>query len=316
MVLIGGATLALADGGTIRACVNNNSGTIKLVNSPDDCHKNDQYLEWNIVGPQGPQGSQGEQGPQGATGAQGPQGPQGETGSQGPQGETGAQGPQGAIGPQGIQGPQGETGAQGPQGVTGPQGIQGPQGETGPAGPQGTLGPQGNTGPTGPTGATGPQGPTGDQGPPGFGFTGPSGPTGPTGPTGPSGSTNLVAGVLKDLMVRSEAFSCPANNYCLRFIGCAANESIIGGGIRDDSAGATNLPGTVPHRIRLIHSYPAIEPGYLESWGASFENNSSSVSAPVTMWAICVQESQQGNLHLQTVPLPLKEFTDMTEPLN
>jgi len=47
--LIGGATLALADGDTIRACVNNNSGTIKLVGSTGECKNNDQYIEWNIV---------------------------------------------------------------------------------------------------------------------------------------------------------------------------------------------------------------------------------------------------------------------------
>ena len=39
-----------ADGGTITACVNNNSGEIKIVDSPDDCKGNSSPLEWSSGG--------------------------------------------------------------------------------------------------------------------------------------------------------------------------------------------------------------------------------------------------------------------------
>ena len=113
------------DAAIIHACVSN-SGVPRIVESAQDCRRNETFLTWNKEGPQGPAG------PQGVAGPQGPAGPQGETGPQGPAGANGAPGPEGAIGPTGAQGPAG------PQGLPGPQGVPGPQGATGPQGPAGT----------------------------------------------------------------------------------------------------------------------------------------------------------------------------------
>ena len=113
------------------ACVNNSSGTIKIVAEPGLCKVHETYIWWNQVGPQG------EQGPMGPQGEQGPMGPQGEQGPMGPQGE------QGQVGPQGERGPMGPQGEQGPMGPQGEQGPMGPQGEQGPMGPQGEQGPMG-----------------------------------------------------------------------------------------------------------------------------------------------------------------------------
>ena len=109
----------------IYACVNNSSGTIKVIGATGTCGTNEIKLVWNTQGPQGLQGPQG---------IPGPVGPQGATGATGPQGDTGATGAQGPQGPQGPKGDQGETGAAGPQGPQGPQGTTGAQGPAGPAG--------------------------------------------------------------------------------------------------------------------------------------------------------------------------------------
>jgi len=92
--------VASADG-QIYACVNSNSGEVKLVPQNATCKNNESLVVWNVAGPQGLIG------PTGATGATGPQG------LQGPAGPTGAQGP---IGLTGLQGPAGAQGAQGPAG--------------------------------------------------------------------------------------------------------------------------------------------------------------------------------------------------------
>jgi len=136
-LVIGGVTLASAQGTVYHACVNNSSGTIFMRSGPDECKSNETYVYWGQIGPQGPTGPEGPQGDVGPAGPQGDVGPAGPQGPQGPQGETGAQGPQGETG---AQGPQGETGAQGPQGETGAQGPAGPEG---PQGPQGDQGPRG-----------------------------------------------------------------------------------------------------------------------------------------------------------------------------
>jgi hypothetical protein len=119
----------------IHSCINNSSGTIKIVSATTTCNNNDMAVDWNAVGPQG------------ATGPAGPAGPVGPAGPQGPKGDTGATGPAGPAGPVGSVGP------------VGPAGPQGPKGDTGATGATGAQGPAGPTGPTGPTGATGPQGP-------------------------------------------------------------------------------------------------------------------------------------------------------------
>ena len=111
-----GGSITSASGDLVFACVNNSSGTIKIITADDadaaeaQCPSNSYFLQWNKEGPQGPQGPQGDVGPQG---------PQGD---QGIQGETGATG---ATGPQGIQGETGATGATGPQGIQGVPGLSG-----------------------------------------------------------------------------------------------------------------------------------------------------------------------------------------------
>ena len=105
-------TQIFAHGGNpnlIHTCVNNSSGTIKIVGATETCKKNWTALDWNVVGPSGPLGPQGDQGDPG------PPGPPGDPGDPGPQGD------QGDPGPAGPQGDPGDTGADGP---AGPSGVQ------------------------------------------------------------------------------------------------------------------------------------------------------------------------------------------------
>jgi hypothetical protein len=89
--------------GVLRACADKH-GNLRMVDSLDECRRNETPVLWNIRGPQGPTG---EIGPQGIEGQVGPQGPQGNEGPAGRQGEQGEQGPPGDVGPQGAQGPAG-----------------------------------------------------------------------------------------------------------------------------------------------------------------------------------------------------------------
>jgi hypothetical protein len=77
---------------TLYACVNNNTGAIRIVTSKTTCKPTEHEIQWNQTGPQGPKG---------------PAGPQGQTGAQGAQGQAGAQGIRGQTGAQGIPGPAG-----------------------------------------------------------------------------------------------------------------------------------------------------------------------------------------------------------------
>ena len=89
----------------IYACVNNSSGTIKVIGAAATCGANEIKLEWNNQGPQGipgPVGPRGEIGPAGPIGAQGAQGGTGATGAQGPIGATGPAGATGAAGTPGT----------------------------------------------------------------------------------------------------------------------------------------------------------------------------------------------------------------------
>jgi hypothetical protein len=73
---LGAVTLApveRASAQQISACVNNSSGTIRIVQN-GICHGNETLLVWNVAGPQGPIGPAG---PTGATGPAGPAGPPG-----------------------------------------------------------------------------------------------------------------------------------------------------------------------------------------------------------------------------------------------
>lgn len=81
VVALVGAALASAQGGEVYdACVNNSSGTIFMVDGPEDCTNNETYVNWSQIGPQGPQGPEGPVGPQGEQGPAGPEGPEGPPG--------------------------------------------------------------------------------------------------------------------------------------------------------------------------------------------------------------------------------------------
>jgi collagen triple helix repeat protein len=140
---------------TIHACVQRDSGQVRVVSANEQCRRAETALEWNAEGPAGPTGAAGPAGPAGAPGDRGPAGPKGDSGPAGPAGADGFAGQAGAAGAQGDIGPAGPQGDTGPAGLTGETGPAGPQGETGPAGPQGDTG---STGPAGPAGAAGPPG--------------------------------------------------------------------------------------------------------------------------------------------------------------
>lgn len=146
--IVGVSTVGLAGAittGLIYACVNNSSGTIKIVSATTACANNEIQVVWNA---------------EGIVGATGPTGPEGPTGPIGPTGPTGALGPTGPIGPTGAIGPTGPMGATGPVGPTGPQGATGATGATGPTGPKGDRGEQGLPGEPGSAGAAGPISPS------------------------------------------------------------------------------------------------------------------------------------------------------------
>ena len=68
----------------IFACVNANSGAVRIVAQGAACRTPERLVTWNVVGPQGPPGPAG---PAGALGPPGPQGPAGPPGPPGPKGE-------------------------------------------------------------------------------------------------------------------------------------------------------------------------------------------------------------------------------------
>jgi hypothetical protein len=85
------------DGEIIYACANLSDGSVRIVDTPDACRKNEGPLQWNV---QGPTGEPGEQGPQGepalcppaevqVIGVEGPQGPPGVDGQDGVDGLSG-----------------------------------------------------------------------------------------------------------------------------------------------------------------------------------------------------------------------------------
>src|SRR5215469_13258642 len=102
-----------ADAQQIFACVNNNTGAVRIVAQGAACRTPESLVTWNVVGPQGPPG------PAGAPGPPGPQGPAGPAGAQGGAGQ------QGPAGPQGVRGEPGERGPFGPAGPPGPKGEPG-----------------------------------------------------------------------------------------------------------------------------------------------------------------------------------------------
>jgi hypothetical protein len=82
-----GAMVAAQGPGTVYyACVNSNSGTIKMVSEPETCGQNEQKIIWNQQGPKGDQGVKGDKGDQGDPGPAGPKGDKGDRGEPGPAG--------------------------------------------------------------------------------------------------------------------------------------------------------------------------------------------------------------------------------------
>jgi hypothetical protein len=74
--LVGVATSAAAD--TIYACINTNSGAVRIVSPTVKCIKNEVASSWNTTGPKGDPGEPGTLGQTGQQGLQGQQGPSGE----------------------------------------------------------------------------------------------------------------------------------------------------------------------------------------------------------------------------------------------
>lgn len=91
-----------APNGTITGCYHNQSGALRVVDSAEQCRRQETAMTWNQQGPTGPTGAQGPQGETGTTGPQGLPGEPGATGPQGPQGPAGADGAAGPAGPAGI----------------------------------------------------------------------------------------------------------------------------------------------------------------------------------------------------------------------
>jgi hypothetical protein len=77
------------------ACVDQNNGSIKMIDAQAECKDKEMKISWNQVGPKGDKGDIGAVGPQGEKGNIGPQGPKGDKGDTG---ETGPQGPPGPVG--------------------------------------------------------------------------------------------------------------------------------------------------------------------------------------------------------------------------
>ena len=93
MLLISGGLAAtyltgalFAEGDTIEACAN--SQHLRIVDSSDDCKKNEESVSWNEQGMQGPAGADGEKGDPGEKGDTGDIGPQGPPGADGQAGVT------------------------------------------------------------------------------------------------------------------------------------------------------------------------------------------------------------------------------------
>jgi len=62
------ARLAADSSTVLEACVNPGNGDLRLVESGQACHNNENRVEWNVTGPAGPPGPQGSPGPQGPPG--------------------------------------------------------------------------------------------------------------------------------------------------------------------------------------------------------------------------------------------------------
>ncbi len=92
---IGGASAVLANGNSgnvIYACVNDASGTVKIVAADTVCHENSTFVHWNqegTPGMDGADGSDGQDGVDGQDGQDGAEGPEGPAGDKGDKGDPG-----------------------------------------------------------------------------------------------------------------------------------------------------------------------------------------------------------------------------------
>ena len=72
-LVLGAAVLAVAgNGGVIYACVNNDSGTVKIVDADTVCNENWTLTTWNQEGAPGAAGADGQDGADGTDGAGSP----------------------------------------------------------------------------------------------------------------------------------------------------------------------------------------------------------------------------------------------------
>ena len=62
--------LAGADAATIKGCVANGTGQLRILKAGGTCTATEKALSWSSAGVQGPPGPQGAAGPQGPTGPQ------------------------------------------------------------------------------------------------------------------------------------------------------------------------------------------------------------------------------------------------------
>src|SRR4051812_44591887 len=119
-VALGGTSFAAtrtagrASADVIQGCVGNNTGRLRIVDSPARCGTLETPISFNREGRRGPQGDTGKRG---ATGAAGHDGAPGLTGATGAPGAAGAAGHDGAAGTDGTNGTNGTDGDDG-QSVT------------------------------------------------------------------------------------------------------------------------------------------------------------------------------------------------------
>lgn len=78
--LLVATTVQVSAEDTICACIHKTNGKMRMVTEPSQCKTTENFVRWNVVGPEGPPGPQGEQGPQGPEGPAGPEGPEGPPG--------------------------------------------------------------------------------------------------------------------------------------------------------------------------------------------------------------------------------------------
>ena len=260
MALAGGALVPVVQAhvgppttGVIHTCINNSSGTIKVIGATGTCGANEMPVDWNAQGIQGLAGPQGDTGPAGAAGAAGlpdHKAPPAPRATPGPPGGR-ATGPRRTTG--GNRGNR-ATGATGHTGATGDRGNRGNRGGRS-CRPAGTRRLRRATGPTGPQGATGAPG-----------ATGPAGPPGPTGITGVE-------------VVVSDPVNVGSGGHGLYTASCPAGKVVTGGG--------HFLLGAPAPLVSVRQSIPV---GNASGWVVEVVNQGSAGSA-FTVFAVCATGS-------------------------